>query len=125
MNLSPDRPPTGPAPGTGFPFQPVALKILGDAVLVSTLIRAVDLPPETAVNAMILGLVIGVFASSASGLMLLRAGQRELWEVVTVASLGAMAVLLVLHGAVLVAAVLGALAWHRWRRVEQTASAGR
>ena len=117
---TPDGKPTDRA----FPYQPVALKLLGDAVLVATLLSAGSLPPESAVNAMVLGLVIGVFASSAAGMMLVRAGHRDLWEVTTVASLGAMAVLLVLHGALLVAGVLAALAWYRWRGVEQ-AAAGR
>lgn len=111
-----------PDSGCGFPFQPVALKILGDGVLVSTLLGLSGLSPDAAATALLLGLIFGVFASSAAGVMLIRSGHREYWDITTIASLGAMAVLLVLHGAILVAGLLSALAWFRWRRVEQAAS---
>lgn len=104
-------------PPAGFPIQPVAMKILGDGVLAVTILRVSDLPPDQGVWALVLAFVTAVFASTASGTMLARMGQRELWEVTSVACLCAMAVLLFLDGALIVGGLMLWLAWYRWQRV--------
>ncbi|MFC7332861.1 hypothetical protein [Rhodocista pekingensis] len=112
MSVLDDQPPAG------FPIQPVALKILGDGVLAATIVRASDLPPDQGLWAMLLAFIIAVLASMAAGTMLVRRGQRELWDVTSVACLGAMAVLLFLNGALLVGLLMLWLAWYRWQRIE-------
>ena len=106
--------PTGDRP---FPFHPVALKILGDAVLAATLLRVATLPPEQGLGAMLAALLIGIGASAAAGTMLVRSGRQQVWDVTSVACLAAMAVMLLLHGSLLLGLLLAAFALWRWRDV--------
>jgi len=109
--LSPD-----PSSVDRFPLQPVALRILGDAVLGATLLRVSSLPIETAVGALILAFALNFLTSGVAGATLVRAGRQDLWDITSVACLAAMGVLLLLNGSILFAAMLGVLAWSRWRR---------
>jgi len=101
-----------------FPIQPVALKILGDGILAVTLLRAGQLPPDSALMAVLVAIALALGTSSLAGVMLVRQGERQLWDITAIACLIAMAVLLVLHGALLIAALLGMLAHWRWRQVQ-------
>ncbi|WP_162306056.1 hypothetical protein [Oleisolibacter albus] len=100
-----------------FPYQPVALKIIGDGILASALLRAADLPPDAQAEAVVLALLVGLAASAAAGGMLVRSGQRPLWDITSLSCLIAMAVLVLLHGSVLFAVLLAAFAWWRWQRL--------
>lgn len=108
-------------PGGPFPLQPVALKIAGDAILAASLLRAATLEPGQATAAVILALLVGVATSAIAGLELTRRGYRLLWDVTSVACLGAMAVMLALYGALFFALLLGIFAHWRWRRVKEEA----
>lgn len=105
--------------GQRFPYHPVALKIAGDAILAASLLRASTLEPGQGTAAVILALVLGVATSAIAGMQLVRLGQRQLWEVTSVACLGAMGVMLTLHGELFFGILLGAFAYWRWRRLEQ------
>ncbi|HYE50887.1 MAG TPA: hypothetical protein VEB20_14930 [Azospirillaceae bacterium] len=103
--------------GQPLPLEPLALKVLGDGVLAATLVNAFHLPEQAGIAAILLAVLLGFGASMAAALMLVRAGMRQLWEVTSVACLGAMAFLLALHGALFVAAIVATVGWVRWRRL--------
>lgn len=106
------------AKGNRFPLNPVALKIAGDAILAATLLRAstLDMGAE-GTAAVLLALLLGIGTSAISGMQLVRIGQRQLWDVTSLACMAAMAVLLTLHGALFFALVLGAFSVWRWRQL--------
>lgn len=107
-----------------FPLSPIALKILGDAVLAATLLRAGDLPADAQGQAVVLALLLGLGTSMAAGVMLVRAGQGLLWEITTVACLVAMTVLLALHGVLFFALMFGGIALWRWQQLKSKRAGG-
>jgi len=111
-------------PPENIPLHPIALKIVGDGVLVATLLRAAEMPADAALEAVLLALAIAVGAGTVSGMMLVRAGHRALWDVTSLACMAAMAIVLAVHGSLIAAAVLGALSWFRWRQIARNAPKG-
>ena len=104
-----------------LPLEPVLMKVAGDALLAATIVNAMTLPDEVGVGPAMLVILLGLAASIAAGIIMMRTGHRFLWEVVSTASLGAMAVLLAVNAWPLTSLAIGALAWYRWKRLERLA----
>ncbi|HYC02025.1 MAG TPA: hypothetical protein VED40_01955 [Azospirillaceae bacterium] len=102
-----------------LPLEPVLMKVAGDALLAATLVNAMTLPDEVGVGPAMLVILLGLAASMTAGIIMMRTGHRFLWEVVSTASLGAMAALLAVNAAPIASLVVGAVAWYRWKRLER------